>query len=204
VNQVKNRLAALSLLDRAFRLLDDDRIAALYESLEDESKDAIQHIVGVKGEDLDTPNLVATVKATVAKGRINGDLERLSILLTDACLSECIEALGDRSDDPSEEDLRTALPAIIAKHSLPVTQVMLASVVTGEALASPIITRLLKHDDEWKLPPAEPVVAAPLLTAADSDDPARQALKEQRRARKLAEQEQARRRRQQAASARRK
>jgi hypothetical protein len=148
--------------------------------------------------------MVSTIKTTVSKGRINGDLERLSILLTDACLSDCIEALGDRSDDPSEEELRGVLPDIIAKHTLPVTQVMLASVVTGEALASPIITRLLKYDDDWKLPPAEPVTAAPALAPQKQDDPARLALKEQRRARKLAEQEQARRRREQAASARRK
>ena len=204
MNQVKNRLAALSLLDRAFRLLDDDRIASLYEGLEDESKDAIQHIAGVKGEDLDTPSLVAAIKTCTAKGRINGDLERLSILLTDSCLSDCIEALGDRADDPSEEDLRTALPDIIAKHTLSVTQVMLASVVTGEALASPIITRLLKHDEAWKLPHVESVPAAPAPAAKNTDDPQRQALKEQRRARKQAEQEQARRRREQAASARRK
>jgi hypothetical protein len=204
VNQVKNRLAALSILDRAFRLLDNDRIASLYEGLEDESKDAIQHIAGVKGENLDTPTLISTVKATVVKGRINGDLERLSILLTESCLNDCIEALGDRSDDPSEEELRGVLPDIIAKHTLPVTQVMLASVVTGEALASPIITRLLKYDDDWKLPPAEPVTSAVALAPKKEDDPERIALKEQRRARKLAEQEQARRRREQMASARRK
>jgi len=204
VNQVKNRLAALSLLDRAFRLLDDERITSLYESVEEESKDAIAHVAGVKGQDLDTPSLIAQIKVCAAKGRINGDLERLSILLTDSCLSDCIEALGDRADDPSEEDLRAALPDIIAKHTLPVAQVMLASVVTGEALASPIITRLLKHDESWKLPPAEPVVAAPSPAANNADDPQRQALKEQRRARKLAEQEQSRRRREQAATARRK
>lgn len=204
MNQVKNRLAALSLLDRAFRLLDDDLISTLYEGLEDESKDAIQHIAGVKGQDLDTPNLVTEIKVCSAKGRINGDLERLAILLTESCLNDCIESLGDRADDPSEEDLRTALPDIIAKHSLPVTQVMLASVVTGEALASPIITRLLKHDEAWKLPPVESVPAAPAPSAKNIDDPQRQVLKEQRRARKQAEQEQARRRREQAASARRK
>ena len=204
MNQVKNRLAALSMLDRAFRLLDDARIGSLYESLEEESQDAVQHVASVKGQDLDTPALVAAIKASAAKGRMNGDLERLSILLTDACLSDCIEALGDRADDPSEAELRSVLPDVIAKHSLPVTQVMLASVVTGEALASPIITRLLKGDDDWKLPPAEPVTAAPVLDRTPADDEARRALKEQRRARKQAEQEQARRRREQAASARRK
>lgn len=202
MNQVKNRLAALSMLDRAFRLLDDARIGSLYESLEEESQDAVQHVASVKGQDLDTGALVAAVKASAAKGRMNGDLERLSILLTDSCLSDCIEALGDRADDPSEAELRAILPDVIDKHTLPVTQVMLASVVTGEALASPIITRILKSDEAWKLPPAEPVTAAPSPVRNPTEDAARQALKEQRRARKAAEQEQARRRREQQAAAR--
>lgn len=204
MNQVKNRLAALSMLDRAFRLLDEARIGSLYESLEEESRDAVQHVASVKGQDLDTAALVAAVKASATKGRMNGDLERLSILLTDACLTDCIEALGDRADDPSEAELRAVLPDIIKKHTLPVTQVMLASVVTGEALASPIITRILKSDESWKLPPAEPVTATSAPVRNSAEDADRQALKEQRRARKAAEQEQARRRREQQAAARRK
>ncbi|MFM8381467.1 MAG: hypothetical protein ACKOA6_05650 [Actinomycetota bacterium] len=204
MNQVKNRLAALSLLDRAFRLLDDARIGSLYESLDEESRDAVQHVASVKGQELGTPALVEAIKATAAKGRMNGDLERLSVLLTDACLNDCIEALGDRADDPSEAELRVVLPTIIAAHTLSVTQVMLASVVTGEALASPIITRLLKSDEAWKLPPAETVTAAPAPVRSTVDDATRQALKDQRRARKQAEQDEARRRREQQAAARRK
>jgi hypothetical protein len=80
---------------------------------------------------------------------------------------------------------------------------MLASVVTGEAIASPIITRLLKHDDEFKLPPAPVVIMAP-LPPLKVDDAERLALKEQRKIRKAAEQEEARRRRAQIASSRRK
>jgi hypothetical protein len=80
---------------------------------------------------------------------------------------------------------------------------MLASVVTGEAIASPIITRLLKSDDEIKLPPA-PVLAMTPLAPLKVDDAERLALKEQRKARKAAEQEEARRRREQIAKARRK
>lgn len=204
MNQVKNRLAALSMLDRAFRLLDDARIGSLYESLEEESRDAVQHVASVKGQELGTPALVEAIKATAAKGRMNGDLERLSILLTEACLDDCIEALGDRADDPSEAELRTVLPKVIDAHTLPVTQVMLASVVTGEALASPIITRLLKNDEAWKLPPAETVTVAPAPVRSTADDATRQALKDQRRARKQAEQDEARRRREQQAAARRK
>jgi hypothetical protein len=203
VNQVKNRLAALSMLDRAFRNLPDATITALYEGLDEEGQDAIQHIASVKGDDLAMPELIAAIRVCVSKGRINGDLERMSLVLTDKCLAECIEALGENSDDPSEENLREVLPAIIKNHTLPTTQVMLASVVTGEAIASPIITRLLKSDDEIKLPPA-PVLAMTPLAPLKVDDADRLALKEQRKARKAAEQEEARRRREQMAKARRK
>jgi hypothetical protein len=200
VNQVKNRLAALSMLDRAFRLLPDAKITALYDALEEDGQDAVQHIASVKGTDPSPADLIAAIRETVNKGRINGDLERLSLVLTETCLNECIEALGSNADDPSEENLREVLPGVIANHGLDVTHVML---VTGEAIASPIITRILKHDDAWKVPPAPTVTIAPLIVDT-KDDAERAALKEQRKARKAAEQEAARRRREQSQSSRRK
>jgi len=203
VNQVKNRLAALSMLDRAVRLLPDDKITALYGALEEDGQDAVQHIASVKGTDPSPADLIAAIRETVNKGRINGDLERLSLVLTETCLNECIEALGSNADDPSEENLREVLPGVIANHGLDVTQVMLATVVTGEAIASPIITRILKHDDAWKVPPAPEVTIAP-VRVDDKDDAERTALKEQRKARKAVEQEAARRRREQMQSSRRK
>ena len=203
MNEVKNRLSALSMLDRAFRRLPDEQIADLYESLNEEGQAAVRLVASVVDEDLEMSALLEAIRVSVAKGRINGDLERMALLLTDQCLVDCIAALGDNSDDPSEENLREVLPAIIEEHTLPVTQVMLASVVTGEATASPRITRLLKHDDVFKLPPAPIVIMAP-PPPLKVDDAERLALKEQRKIRKAAEQEQARRRRAQIASSRRK
>jgi hypothetical protein len=124
------------MLDRAFRGLPDEKITSLYEGLDEEGQESVQLVASVMGEDLEMPALIEAIRISVAKGRINGDLERMALLLTDKCLADCIAALGDNSDDPSEENLREALPAIIETHTLLVTQVMLASVVTGEAIAS--------------------------------------------------------------------
>lgn len=202
MNQVKNRLAALSLLDRAIRLVDDATIVTRYNALDDEAKDGFQHLLGVKGQNPDDAAIVSAARTAAAKGRISGDLERIALVLTDACLADCIEALGNAADDPSEGQLRDALPGVIEKHGLPLTQVMLASVVCGEAVASPIIIRFLKHDDAWKLPPAPTVTTAPVVLEKE-DSPEREALKAERKARKAAEQEAARRRREQSAQARR-
>lgn len=202
MNQVKTRLVALSLLDRAFRKLDDAELLGLYQALDEEGQDAVQHIVGVKGQDLDDSGLMAAVRACAAKGRISGDLERLSLLLTDDCLADCIEALGNAADDPSEGQLLDVLPDVVKKHGLTATQIMLATVVCGEAVASPIIIRILKTNDDYKLPPAEAITTAPVVLEKE-DSPERAALREQRKARKAAEQEAARRRREQAAKAKR-
>jgi hypothetical protein len=202
VNQVKTRLAALSLLDRAFRQLDDANITARYAALDDEHKDGFQHILGLKGQEFDDATLVSTARTLAAKGRINGDLERISLVLTDSCLNDCVDSLGNAADDPSEGQLRDVLPAVIAKHGLAMTQVMLASVVCGEAVASPIIIRFLKHDEAWKLPPADVSTTAPVVLGKD-ESPERDALKAARKAKRAAEQEAARRRREQSDNARR-
>jgi hypothetical protein len=202
VNQAKTRLVALSLLDRAFRKLDDAELLGLYQALDEEGQDAVQHILGVKGAELDDAGLLSAIRSVAAKGRINGDLERLSLLFTDDCLSDCIEALGNAADDPSEGQLLDALPHVVETHGLTATQIMLATVVCGEAVASPIIIRILKTDDTYKLPPAEAITTAPVVIEKE-DTPERAALREQRKARKAAEQEAARKRREQSVNAKR-
>ena len=119
MNEVKNRLSALSMLDRAFRRLPDEQIANLFESLNEESQAAVRLVASVVDEDLEMSALIEAIRVSVAKGRINGDLERMALLLTEQCLVDCIAALGDNSDDPSEENLREVLPAIIEEHTLP-------------------------------------------------------------------------------------
>jgi len=200
VNQVKNRIASLALLDRAFRQLTDDTVVTLRANLDDEKREAFDKVAGAK--DSSDADLVAAVRSVAIKGRLNGNLERMSLLLSDACLSDCIEALGNSADDPSEEQLRDVIPGLVEKHGLATVQVMMASAVTGEAEASPILVRFLKHDDAWKLPPVETVTTAPVV-ATPTDDAERIALREQRKARRAAEQEAARARRDQAQKARR-
>ena len=50
------------------------------------------------------------IREAAAKGRIDGTLESLGFVLTDAALADCIEQLGDHADNPSSEQLRAVLP----------------------------------------------------------------------------------------------
>jgi hypothetical protein len=192
VNQVKNRLQALGLLDRSIGATTDDELTAAIEALDDEHRDALEQLLG------GTPD-AAGVRESVVKGRLDGTMESVALVITDACLADCIKELGDHADNPSSDQLREVLPGIVERHGVPITRVMLASTVVGEAPASAIIRDLLKHDDVVKLPPAPPRPIPPIIEAAAGDPAERAALKAKRREMKARKQADARAAREQSA-----
>lgn len=199
MTNVKARIAALGLLDRALANLADDELLAAIQALPEDHLSALGKVAGFEDDAADGDQVDA-VRATARSGRINGDLERIGLVLTDACLADCITELGDHADNPNEEQLLEVLPGIVERHGLHLTQFMLASVVVGEAPASPTLIRLLKHHETYALPPAEERDIVPKLAAPSAEEQAeRDAIRERRKAeRKRKQAEQAARRAQSA------
>lgn len=195
VNQVKSRLQALGLLDRTFASAADDDLDAAVSALDEEHRDALVKLVG---DDASADE----IRATVARGRLDGTMESVALVLTDLCLADCIEQLGDHADHPSSDELREVLPGLVERHGLAITRMMLASTVAGEAPASAIIRDLLKNDELVKLPPAEQRPISPLVQAPAMDPDERAKIKAKRAEMRKKKQEQARLRREQAAKAR--
>jgi len=195
VNQVKSRLQALGLLDRAFANASDAELDAAVEALNDEHREALDELVGGSAD-------AESIRTSIASGRLDGTMESAALVLTDACLAECIEGLGEHADHPSSEQLRNVLPDLLEHHGQAITQLMLASTVAGEAPASAIIRDLLKHDDDIKLPPATPKPMSPIVQAPKVDPEERAAIKAKRKELKQRKQDEARRRREQADAAR--
>ena len=102
-NQMKHRMQSLGLLDRSFKAATDDELTAAIEALGDEHLEAIEQFV--EG-DIEPDSLRAGVKA----GRIDGGMEAIAAVITDACLADCIERLGDHADNQSSDQLREVLP----------------------------------------------------------------------------------------------
>lgn len=195
VNQVKNRLQALGLLDRAFAGTDDADLAKVVEALDDEHREALEQLAG--GE----PDGQA-IRDAISRGRLDGTMESVALVLADACLADCVEQLGDHADHPSSDQLREVLPGIVERHGVGITRLMLTSTVAGEAPAAAIIRDLLKHDELVKLPPAEPRPITPLVRAPKVSDAEREAIKAKRRELRKKKQDDARARREQSARAR--
>lgn len=172
---MQQRLAGLSLLERATKTLSDAELAALIEQLTEEQQKAVTTRCG---------SLDATaVRNQMAKGRLNGLLEGLATVLADKSLADCIESLGESSDDPSYDELQAVLPGLIERHGVGAVRVMLATAIVGEAKATPILKDLLKNDEAVALPPAEAIT----FTVAKTVDPDREAKLAVRKARKDAE-----------------
>ena len=211
MNTTKAHIAALSLLDRALIATTDEELAALLAGLPEDHVVAIKRIADVRVEDEArvedgardegaAAGVIAAIRAAAHKGRLNGDLQRLGVVLSDTCLADCVTQLGDKSDFPTEEELQGVMPGLIERHGVGAVRLMLASTVVGEAPASSIIVAMLKNDDAVKLPPVDPKPLAPLLPLKQ-EDAGRLALKAQRKERKAQEQGAARLRREQTARA---
>jgi hypothetical protein len=188
---MKTRLQSLGLLDRAIGATTDDELEALTAGLGDDHREAVERLSG--GLD------AASIRAAVSKGRINGTMESLAMVLADACLADCIEQLGDHADNPTSDELREVLPGVVERHGVAVTRIMLASTVAGEAPASSAIRDLLKHDELVRLPPPEVRPVTPIVQAPTVDEAEREAIKAKRREMKARRQAEARARREQAA-----
>jgi hypothetical protein len=200
---MKTRLQSLGLLDRAIRETSDEELAAIVAGLGDDHREAVERLVEGAGQggDAVTPD---AIRAAVAKGRMNGAMESIAMVLTDASLTDCIEKLGDHADNPTSEQLKEVLPGLVERHGLSVTRMMLASTVAGEAAASATIRELLKYDDVVKLPKEEPRRIVPEAERASDEapDPEREAIKAKRLEAKRRRQEDAAERRRQSAIAR--
>jgi len=196
VNQVKSRLQSLGLLDRAFANASDEDLQAAIDALSDDHREALDELVGGSA----TPE---SVRDAITKGRLDGTMESAAMVLTDNCLAECIEELGEHADHPTSEQLREVLPGLCEAHGKAITQLMLASTVAGDAPASAIIRDVLKNDDDMKLPKAEPKPITPIAPADSGDPDERAALKAKRKEMKQRKQAEARARREQAEAAKR-
>ncbi len=185
MSQMKNRLQALTLLDRAFSAISDDELAAAVAALPDDHREALDEVCGAReGGFSDPAARTLALRATAARGRVNGGLEQISTLISDPCLAKCIELLGDNSDNPTEAQLLEATPTLVKEFGVAVTRLMLATSVAGEAAASEMLTSVLKHDETLALPPAQKVEIElrPAPTADEAAKARRKAAKERKQA----------------------
>jgi hypothetical protein len=133
-------------------------------------------------------------------------LPYVAAVVSDACLTRTIELLGDHSDDPTREQLLTAIEAEGDEFSVATVAVMLATVADGDMASSDLCFELLATDERFGLtgwaeldasPGSGTAAGAKGQPRADGPSP------EQREARRLKKQKDAEERRKKLEAARR-
>ena len=91
------------------------------------------------------------VASAIGRPQYRAVLPYLASAVSEECLAQTIEVLGDHSDDPSREQLLEALGVVGDSHSDVIISVMLASVAVGDMEASDLCFEVVIDDDRFGL-----------------------------------------------------
>ena len=105
----------------------------------------------------------------------------VAFALAEQTNEETIAALGDRSEDPTREDMLEILPGVIEHQGLPLVTLMLASYAASDAQCQAVCSGLLDDDERFALPDAPEIAVEEseptgiVTFTRDADDPAQAA-----------------------------
>lgn len=106
----------------------------------------------------------------VGRAAYRAALPWVATALADDCLSLTIEELGEASEDPTREQLLSALDAVRAQYSDVTIAVMLATVAGAEMPASDLCFEILAEDQRYGVTDLSDAGDAPLSEPADAPD----------------------------------
>jgi len=81
--------------------------------------------------------------------------------ITNRATDATVRALGDRSEDPSREDLEEVLPAVIEEHGIELTRLMVASYAVSDAPCRDAMREILDSDEQFTIPEVPDAEAEP-------------------------------------------
>jgi hypothetical protein len=174
--------------------LDDD---ALREGLASMSEKSRQELAG----QLNLPRsamhlgdgLVSLVRRRLRTSPPERQLDA-AFAMTEEVNRETIDALGDRSDDPSRDDLLEVLPPVVERHAPSLVTLMVASYAVSDAQCREVMRDLLETDDRFAVPEIgddaadDPIGTFGAIAPAQrrDDDPELEAKRQKRREAKAA------------------
>jgi hypothetical protein len=163
-----------------FDALADDSLEAMARAVGDDLRDALARTLALPSGFLDGDGLADRLRTAMRARRAH--LGAGSIL-SDPVTSKTIDILGDKSDDPSLEDLQEVLPAMVEEFGIDAARLM--AVQYSVSLGG--FRKLIASDQRFAIP----VRAASAPAPATAADPAAQDEKRRLRAeRKQREREQ--------------
>lgn len=157
-----------------FTTISDESIATLAAAVDEKLRDALAKVLALPaGTFDDTATVASKVREAMRTRKAYLDT---GVLFGEAATEKAIEVLGDKSEDPSLEDLDNVLPKLIEEFSLDACRLM--AVQFSVSLGG--FRKLVNTDTRFAIPSIGVITSAPVV--APTKDAAAQEDKKRARA----------------------
>ena len=182
--------ADVDRMGEALAALDDDALRTGLDGLSEKTRGEIAGHLNLPRATMHLGDaLVPLVRRKLVSATPDNQLQ-VAFALTAAVNDDTVAALGDRSDDPSRDDLAEVLPPVVEKHGLPLVVALMSAYAASDAKCRPAMRALLEEDEQYKIGPAvaleEPASSGLGALPKPAEDGESKAKREQRKATKEA------------------
>ena len=159
-----------------FGTITDESIVALAAGVEEKLRDALAKVLALPaGAFAESATLAQTVRESMKNRKAYLDT---GVLFGEAATDKAIDLLGDKSDDPSLEDLQTVIPSLIELYGLDAVRLM--AVQYSTSLGG--FRKLVSTDSRFAIPATQATTSATSSSQTSSVDAAAQEAKRKQRA----------------------
>ena len=159
-----------------FGTITDESIVALAGGVEEKLRDALAKVLALPaGAFAESATLAQKVRESMKSRKAYLDT---GVLFGEAATDKAIDLLGDKSDDPSLEDLQTVIPLLIELYGLDAVRLM--AVQYSTSLGG--FRKLVSTDSRFAIPATQATTSATSTSQTSSVDAAAQEAKRKQRA----------------------
>ena len=159
-----------------FGTITDESIVALAGGVEEKLRDALAKVLALPaGAFAESATLAQKVRESMKSRKAYLDT---GVLFGEAATDKAIDLLGDKSDDPSLEDLQTVIPSLIELYGLDAVRLM--AVQYSTSLGG--FRKLVSTDSRFAIPATQATTSATSSSQTSSVDAAAQEAKRKQRA----------------------
>jgi hypothetical protein len=184
--------AQASRLRAALANLDDASLRRGLATMREESRSEVAQHLNLSKATMHLGDALAPLARRKILTATRGRQLAVAFALSEQTNEATIAALGDRSDDPTHDDIVEVLPGVIDKQGLPLVTLLLAAYAASDAKSQAVCEALLDGDERFALPDppeiddAEEPATGIVTFTRDADDPAQVEKRAQRKEAKAA------------------
>ncbi len=187
----------LKRLDNALATLDDESLRSGLSGITEKQRQDLAVQLNLPRATMHLGEALTPLVRRKLRGLAIDRQLMVATAITNKANDATVRALGDRSEDPSREDLDEVLPDVIEQHGIELTRLMVASYAASDAPCREAMREILDTDERFVIPEVEAadaeaggaalpsfgLVARPPRKKGETD-PERARLLEQRKAQK--------------------